>query len=180
EEDGLFAMRLERGPWMIVGVSPQGCDDQDRPGALAFPSLFVGRWTYWWAGADPFAFAEALRRDWSRSDLDAILCSGCWTIRRATFRRSSNPDPPRHNERFAPIVTALRQGRRVAVQSREPIDALARGVWRALPLRVRLRGSVAPWAFYNANRFDRVALPKRGGVAREPSDLILTLEDGGR
>ena len=30
EADGFFAMRLERGPWMIVGVSPQGCDDHDR------------------------------------------------------------------------------------------------------------------------------------------------------
>src|SRR5207253_10351186 len=136
EADGFFAMRLERGPWMIVGVTPQGCDDQDRPGALAFHALFVGRWTYWWAGADPFAFADALRRDWSRSDLDAILSTGCRIIRRAGLRRSSDPDPSTRNERFTPIVTALRQGRRVAVQSREPIDARARGVWRALPLPV--------------------------------------------
>src|SRR5437764_1807581 len=91
EADGLFAMRVERGPWMIVGVYPQGCDDQDRPGALAFHALFVGRWTYAWAGADPFAFAGSLRRDWSRADLDATLPVRCRAIRRAGFRRSIEP-----------------------------------------------------------------------------------------
>ena len=60
QADGLFALRLESGPWMIVGVHPQGCDDRDRPGALAFHALFVGRWAYRWAGADPFAFAGAI------------------------------------------------------------------------------------------------------------------------
>ena len=59
------------------------------------------------------------------------------------------------------------------MQSAGPIDALARDVWRALPFRVRLRASVATWAFDNANRFDLVALPKLAGLAREPSDLIL-------
>ena len=135
---------------------------------MAFHALFVGRWTYWWTGADPFAFAEALRRDWSRSDLDAILSTDCRIIRRAGFRRSSAPDPTTRNEWFAPIVTALRQGRRVAVQSREPIDALAHGVWRALPLRVRLRASVATWAFDNANGFDLVACPSWRASREKP------------
>ena len=59
------------------------------------------------------------------------------------------------------------------VHSAAPIDALAREVWQALPFRVRLRASVATWAFDNANRFDLVALSKLAGVAREPSDLML-------
>jgi hypothetical protein len=179
EAGGFFAMRLARGPWMIVGMTPQGCDDQDRPGAMAFHALFVGRWSYAWAGADPFAFAGALRRDWSRADLDAILLSGCWTTPRRRIRRSNEPVPSRADERSAPIVAALVQGRQVVVQSSEPIDELARDVWRALPMRVRLRATVATWAFDNANRFDLVALPKLAGLTRESSDLILTLEDAG-
>ncbi len=31
DADALFAMRIDRGPWMIVGVFPQGCDDAGRP-----------------------------------------------------------------------------------------------------------------------------------------------------
>ena len=61
EAASLFALPLRRGPWMIVGVFPLGCDDQGRPGALAFHGLFVSRWTYWRAGLDPFVFAPALR-----------------------------------------------------------------------------------------------------------------------
>jgi hypothetical protein len=66
EADGLFALRLKRGPWMIVGVSAQGRDDRDRPGALAFHALFVGPWTYWSCGiptasAHRFAVANRLR-----------------------------------------------------------------------------------------------------------------------
>ena len=133
EADALFAMRLGRGPWMIVGVFPQGCDDQGRPGALAFHALFVSRWTYAWAGADPFAFAGLLRRDWRLADQDANLCNSPRTIRRASLRRSWGLVPSDNDERFLPIVEALMQGRRVAVQSAEPIDALARAVWRALP-----------------------------------------------
>ena len=72
------------------------------------------------------------------------------------------------------------QRRRVAVQSSGPIDALARGVWRALPMRVRLRASVATWAFDNANGFDLVALPKLTALRRETTDLILAREDPDR
>jgi predicted nucleic acid-binding protein len=179
EADGLFAMRPDHGPWMIVGVYPQGYDDQGRPGALAFHALFVGRWTYARAGADPFVFSDLLHRDWSRADLDATLPNGRSSIRRSGFRRSFGPISP-VDERFEPIVTAIAQGRRVAVQSAEPIDALARGVWRALPMRVRLRASVATWAFDNANRFDLVALPKLTAIGRETTDLILATGDPGR
>ena len=78
--DSLFALRLKCGPWMIVGVHPQGCDDQGRPGALAFHALFVGRWAYRWIGADPFAFAGALRGDWSSADRDRTLPAVTWTV----------------------------------------------------------------------------------------------------
>lgn len=178
--DGLFAMRIDRGPWMVVGVSPQGCDDAGRPGALAFHALFIDRWTYWRVGADPFAFAGIFRRDWSRADVDATLPQGRSVLRRTSLRRAVNPALPAvEQERISAIVAAISSGRRVAVQSDGPIDALACEVWRALPMRVRLRASVATWAFDNANRFDLVALPKLAGVAREPSDLILaTMRDG--
>jgi hypothetical protein len=164
---------------MIVGVSPQGCDDQGRPGALAFHALFVGRWSYAWAGAEPFRFAGALRRDWSRADLDAILPSGCRTDPSPGLGlgKSTEIAPSRTDERSAPIIAALRQGRQVTVQSNGPIDALARTVWQALPIRVRLRASVATWAFDNANRFDLVALPNLARLTPQPTDLILTPED---
>ncbi len=172
ESDALFAMRMDRGPWMIVGVYPQGCDDQGRPGALAFHSLFVSRLTYAWAGADPFAFADLLRRDWSLTDLDAKLPSIPQTIPRASVRRSRGLAPS-DDERFVPIVEALVQGRRVALLSPQPIDTLARSVWRALSWRIRLRASVATWAFDNMNGFDLAALPKISSIRREPTDLIL-------
>ena len=174
EADSLFALRLRSGPWMIVGVHPQGHDDQARPGATAFHALFVGRWGYRWTGANPFAMAGALRRDWGPADVGRILPGGS---RRATF---SSPATAHVDERLAPIVAALNQRRRVLVQSIEPIDDLARGVWSALPSRVRRRTSVATWAFDNANQFDLVALPKLAGVALRPSDLVLALEAAGR
>src|SRR5271167_2860685 len=70
EADSLFALRLRCGSWMIVGVSAQGCDDRDRPGALAFHALFVSAWTYWWSGGNPFAYSAELRRNWSAADLE--------------------------------------------------------------------------------------------------------------
>jgi hypothetical protein len=177
--DSLFATRLNCGPWMIVGVYPQGCDDQDRPGALAFHALFVGRWAYRWIGADPFVLTGALRRHWSAADRDRSLSAITWTIRGA-----STPPPcaPAWDDdtRLTQIVAALTQGRRVVVQSSEPIDGLARSVWHALPRSVRHRATVATWAFDNANQFDLVGLPKLAGVALNASDLIFALEHAGR
>jgi hypothetical protein len=180
EAGGFFAMRLDRGPWMIVGVTPHGRDDQGRPGALAFHALFVSRWTYWRTGADPFAFAEALGSQWSRADLDATLPLGRRTIRRARFWPTVRQPAVEEDHRLCSIVAALVQGRRVLVKSTEPIATLARAVWQALPMHVRLRASVATWAFDNANRFDLVALPKLAGITRSASDLILMGEDDDR
>jgi hypothetical protein len=173
DASAFFSKRIDRGPWMIVGVSPQGQDDAGRPGALAFHALFVGPWTYARAGADPFAFASRLRSDWTPADLDAVLLPDIAPIRREMGRDSSGSAMPDADERRGTIVDAMVRGRRVIVHSAEPIDALARDVWRTLPFRVRLRASVATWAFDNANRFDLVALPKLAGIAREPSDLTL-------
>ena len=132
-----------------------------------------------WIGADPFAFAGCLRRDWTAADRDRILPAVTWTA-------AARPTPPRQS----PTATMTRdwprssqrltQGRRVVVQSTEPIDGLARSVWRALPRSVRRRATVATWAFDNANQFDLVGLPKLAGVALNPSDLIFALEHAGR
>lgn len=173
DAEALFAKRLDRGPWMIVGVIPQGDDDTGRPGALAFHALFVDHWTYARAGADPFAFVEQFRGDWSPADLDATLPPGHADVRRTAYRATSTPASPEIDDRRHAIVGALRRGRLVAVQSAGPIDGLARDVWLALPMRVRLRASMATWAFDNGNGFDLVAMPRLPHVTRETSDLVL-------
>ena len=176
--DSLFALRLKCGPWIIVGALPQGCDDKDRPGALAFHALFLGQWPYRLIGADPFALTGALRRDWSAADRDRTLPVVKWAAsgnRTACFSATAEDDP-----RLAQIVQALTQGRRAVVQSTEPIDGLACGVWRALPRSARRRATVATWAFDNANQFDLIGLPKLAGVTLDASDLVLALEHSGR
>ncbi len=140
---------------------------------MAFHALFVGPWTYARAGADPFAFAGVLRGNWTAAEVDAILPHGREAIRRTIDRELADPGIPAGDDRRETIVAALARGRRVIVHSAAPIDALAREVWRTLPFRVRLRASVATWAFDNANGFDLVALPKLAGISREPSDLML-------
>src|SRR5262245_26620976 len=70
---GFFALPLKRGPWAIVGVYSVGCDDHDRPGALAFHALFVTGGAYRRSGSDPFVFAAAIRRDWTSADRDRSL-----------------------------------------------------------------------------------------------------------
>ncbi len=177
--DSLFALRLECGPWMIVGVHPQGCDDQGRPGALAFHALFVGAWGYRWASADPFAFAGLLRGDWSSKDRNRTLPAAQWACDQPA-RISESLDAPVDDPRSAPIVKALTLGRRVVVQSNEPIDDLVRGVWQAVPRSVRRRLSVATWAFDNLNDFDLVALPKLAGTSVDAAALILALDQSCR
>jgi hypothetical protein len=180
EAESLFAVRLKSGPWMIVGVHPQGCDDQGRPGALAFHALFVGRWAYQWAGANPFAFAGAMRRDWTLADSIRPLTAAAWYTRGNRLASSSSEPAADDDPRTAPIVRALKHGRRVVVQSNEPIDQLARAVWRMLPRSVRRRATVATWAFDNANQFDLVSLPKLAGATLDASALIIALEYAGQ
>jgi hypothetical protein len=170
----LFAMRLQdgRGPWMIVGVGSTGNDDRGRPGALAFHALFVSPRDYRRAGCDPFTLAGALRRNWTGDDATQPLPAGTLTI--AAPQCGDEPSDPE----VVRIAAALIGGRRVAVASAAPIDALARQVWHALPGRVRRRASVATWAFGNGNRFDLVALPRtasadgtRGGSDRDSTAI---------
>jgi hypothetical protein len=175
ETDGLFVLKLEDGRWMVVGVYPQGCDDLGRPGALAFHALFVGPRIYWLAGATPFVFTPLLRRNWSCIDLDAALPARGNLRWRQHDAEIEAPAIGADDERLAPGVAALLQGRRVIVKSAQPIDSLAQGIWRALPRRVRCRASLATWAFNNANHFDLVALPKLAAISLDESALILAI-----
>jgi len=161
---GLFAVRLASGPWAVVGMSPQGCDDRGRPGALAFHALFLSPREYRKAGCDPFAMAAALRSDWTAEVTS--LPAGALTVSGAESEPDSPVDP-----RAATIVAAMAKGRRVIVESPGPIDALARQVWQSLPPRVRRRATVATWAFANGPRFDLVAVPRLAAVAVDGSYL---------
>ncbi len=157
----LFAIRLGRGPWGIVGVGPQGSDDRGRPGALAFHVLIVPDRDYRRAGSDPFGFSGALRRDWSAGTTLGPLP---WSVEAP--RQAVGPPG---DTRARSIVTAMESGRRVALESAGPIDGLAREVWAGLPEKVRRRAAVATWAYGNANRFDLVAVPRLAGVALDRS-----------
>ncbi len=171
EQACLFVLCLDYGPWMIVGVFPQGNDDQGRPGALAFHGLFVSRWSYWWSGSSPFPFASALRRDWDRTDQDRLLPAGQIVMARRAPATAGDEDC-----RIETIVEAMRRRRKVVLTSAHPIDDLAGAVWRRLPAWTRHRASVATWAFSTANGFDLVAVPRLAGMTPDPSVLVLELD----
>ena len=162
---------------MVVGVFPQGYDDQGRPGALAFHGLFVTWWTYWRAGLNPFVFAPALRSEWNEADQDAILPPRTLIL---PGRQVARANVEWFDDRVETIVAILRRRRRVVVPSAEPIDDLARAVWTKLPGSVRRRASVATWAFCNDNLFDLVAVPRMAGIISDPSEIVLDapVEDG--
>ncbi len=164
EAHALFALRLVSGPWVIVGVGPQGVDDQGRPGALAFHAIFLKPSDYRRAGGNPFSFVPLLRNDWTAET--ATLPTGTWEEPSATSLYTLET-----SERASRIALALARGRRVALQESEPIDDLAQDVWRAMPPQVRGRLSLATWAFGNGNRFDLVALPRLAGVSLDSSYL---------
>lgn len=170
----LFALPLPRGPWMIVGVCPQGCDDQGRPGALAFHGLFVGRWSYLRAGASPFAFGLAFRREWHEEDQRRDLPVGSIVADSGWIATGEEPIFPA--EQVRAIGEALGRKRKVVIVSPGPIDATARRVWGELPGRVRRRASLATWAFRNDNPFDLVAVPRDHGLRLDGSELVLGRE----
>lgn len=165
---GIFAIPgLAEGAALVVGVFPNGRDDQGRPGALVFHARFIPERAYRKAGGDPFAFAAGLRGDWSAADVDAVLPAGSLTISAASA--GSDLPPPQPDDRTpavlaAPpetverIARAIVERKRVVIPSPGPIDALARAVWSRLPAHVRKRASLATFAFDNANRFDLVAV----------------------
>jgi hypothetical protein len=173
EHTCFFALRLRSGPWMIVGVFPQGWDDLGRPGALAFHALFVGRWSYLKAGSNPFVFVPALRGDWNRSDQDRHLNVG------QLIPEEQQPDKRGSvDDQIETIASALKRGQRVVLASPQPISDLARAVWFKLPARLRRRTTLATWAFSNANQFDLIAGPLLTNLAPGPSDFVLGEKSG--
>ena len=174
--DGLFALRLHCGPWLVAGVHSHGCDDRGRPGALAFHALFVGRFAYLSVGCDPFRLKHELRINWHAEDQNRALPAG----RLKPLPAIRSGDSPDTSTQLKGIVSAIKQRRRVIVQSSTPIEALARSVWKYLPWRTRMRAAVATWAFDISNGFDLVALPKLNGLTLGPSDVIIPLEPADR
>jgi len=114
EAPGLFSLRLKFGPWIVVGVSPQGHDDRGRPGALAFHSLFVTPREYRKAGHVPFGLSGALRGDWTAET--RTLPPGTWPV-----EVPGTPEPP-HDPRALRIAAVLARGEEL----REPLGAAAR------------------------------------------------------
>ena len=83
EADSVFVLRLKCGPWMIAGVHPQGYDDQDRPGSNGVSRNFCRtHGAYRWAGADPFAFTGAFRREWTPTDQNRRMPTGVCNLAR--------------------------------------------------------------------------------------------------
>jgi hypothetical protein len=172
----VFALRLASGPWLIAVVIPQGCDDQGRPGALAFHTLFAGSWAYRWLGAEPFALSTVLGRSWTPADQDQVLPAIRWPA--LTIESTEPPPPVAHdNAVVESIAHALIDGRRVVIESHLPIESLVRSVWTSLPGVVRRRTAVATWAFDNANGFDLIAMPRLSAAAIDRSALVIALDN---
>ncbi len=151
----LFAIRLpRRDPWLIVRVAPQGNDNLGRPDALAFHGLFVTPSELRKSPLGPFGLVGALRSQWSAEE--TTLPPGSWEI--PPFS-AEEPLPPELDSLREPLTAALVLGRKVALESSEPITLLARAVWGmdpAIPWRV----SFATLAGSTAIPFDLVALPR--------------------
>lgn len=161
--DGLFAMRIAGGGWVIVGVGEGGKDDRGRPGAMSFHGVFVTSRDYRRIGSAPFGFEPFLRRVWEPQTgplpgLSLTLQPFRGGGQDAELAREEASHATLHLAKA--IVGALRCRRRVALETEAPIEGLARRVWSGLPRRVRGRCSVATWAYGNENRFDVVALPR--------------------
>ncbi len=150
----MVSLRLEdSGPWAIVGVEVAGSDDRGRPGALAFHALFVEMAEFRKVGFDPFRLSGALKGGWTPET--TALPAGSWPV-----SEIAAPIPPDLAIESRRIAERLAGGRRVALESAEPIDDLARAVWNELPERVRKRARVATLAFSTSHRFDLVAVPR--------------------
>lgn len=167
----LFAMSLLHGPWMIVGVFPQGQDDQGRPGALAFHGLFVHRWSYVRGGSNPFDYRPALRGDWTAGDQDRVLNRGSLAPPPRRIQAGAAAGLP--EDQIRAVREALTRKQKVVVLSSEPLEGLAHRVWTELPGHVRRRASVATWAFRNENGFDLIAAPRGHGLKLDGSELVL-------
>ena len=157
----MMSVRLASGPWLVVGIESPGADDRGRPDALAFHGLFLSDREFRKALANPFAFEACLRGDWGleTSRLEAGSC------------RVSAPDEtkPIDGSDAARIAALMMRGKRVAIETAEPIDALARSVWAALPAKARRSRSMATWAFANGLRLDLFATPRLAAVELDSS-----------
>jgi len=165
----LFTLQEKGYPRLIVGVSPPGVDDQGRPGALAFHALFLQPKDYRAAAADPFLFQPSLRTNWSDWSAEPTTLPKAHIRLNRASSSISTASPPANNNRALAIAEAIGRGKKVAIPSPEPIEALARDVVAALPLPVRTRVSLATWAFSGGNPFDLMALPRLKGVELDPS-----------
>jgi hypothetical protein len=154
EAGGLLAIKLPSGPWAIIGPCPQGRDDRGRPGATAFHAIFISGSSYRKIGAWPFALTKLLRNDWSSET--QTLVDGTVTIDDLPSTHGQTPPDPQ----ACLIAQALLRGRRVVLESNEPIGTLAETVWKALPLPKRARLSLATWTFANGSTLDFLAVPR--------------------
>jgi hypothetical protein len=189
DAEGLFVLRLVRGPWLIVGVIPIGQDDSGRPGALAFHGLFVHPRDYRRVRFDPFCFEPVIQRTWTAADQHTILPTGRVAPAspgflgriRSLCRWKSEIETSRYDESASLILEAMSRRDRVVVPTDRPIPELARRTWSRMPRRIRRRSSMATWAFDNSNGFDFVALPRcrAAGLApaNDPSSLVLPSPD---
>lgn len=173
---GLFAIRLESGPWAVVGAFPVGPDDQGRPGALVFHALIVPHQDYRRIGFDPFRLASALRSNWlPTSTVGAVdYPVPIVELAHSTTPTGQQPDAVE----VAARMSSLRPGmaRKVAIEAAAPIDGLARSAWARLPSRVRRRASVATWAYSTSISFDLVAFPRLVGLSLDASYHVYTAE----
>lgn len=145
----LIACNVSTSAWMVVRVQELGTDDRGRPGALGFHAFFLHPRDYRNLGGAPFPLVElfgAARR--SEIPLQAAVT-------------------PFGNEEFATtpeserIAGEIARGHRCVLESAEPIRSLAETIWRQLPLRVRLRRSLATWVFANEADYDLAAVPEK-------------------
>lgn len=162
--DALFVLRLPSGVWAVVGVGSPGRDDRGRPGALAFHGLFLAEREFARARRDLNQLQQALRRDWGP---ETVLGPGAYPFESRRYRIDTESEEARTAAR---VLDALAAGRRVVIESAEPIRGVVGSVWRGLRRR---RASVATLAYSVANRFDLVALPRLAGVELDPSYVTL-------
>ncbi len=165
---GRFALRLP-GAWLFAGVFPQGADDHDRPGALAFHGLFVDPMAYALAGSNPFPILALTRGNWTAADQGAELPTG----KACSIAAHARVADDRNDPQVEAAAQALGRGRPVVIRTDRPITELARSIWSRLSWRRRQKLTLADWAFDNALGFDLVALPRLNGATIDSRALVL-------
>jgi hypothetical protein len=183
-DGAVFALRLGRGPWAVVGVSSSGLDDRGRPGALAFHALFVAARDLMRCPRGPFDLVPALRKDWGpQTTLTGAMIEVDDTSASpsALVPDASPPVDEPGMDRAVRIVKALgpRARRRVALESASPLNDLACAVWLRAGDDLRKRLSIATLAYSNDNHFTLVTLPKLASAELGPDYLTPDQVDAG-